>query len=103
MAYLILAIICAIICSIVAKDRNRDSVGWFFLGLSFSVIALVALLVIPKINPESMTSCPICRAGVSRHANTCPKCGHPLNRQESGISAETREILNRPIKLPRNF
>jgi len=58
-AYWILIIIQAIVfggfCSFIAKEKNRDTAGWFFLGLLFSLIALLALIAIPKLEPSSKT------------------------------------------------
>ena len=47
------ALACAGFCSFVAKEKERDALAWFFLGLCFSLIALVAIsgLSAPKIEP----------------------------------------------------
>lgn len=42
----------AIICAVLASSRGRNPVGWFLLGLFFSVIALVVLAVIPDLKEE---------------------------------------------------
>jgi hypothetical protein len=35
-------------CSFVANEKKRDSFSWFFLGFLFSLIALLALIAVPK-------------------------------------------------------
>jgi len=34
----------------IAKEKNRDKAGWFFLGFFFSFIALLALIAVPKLD-----------------------------------------------------
>lgn len=36
-------------CAFIAKEKNRDSFGWFLLGFLFSFIALLALIAVPKL------------------------------------------------------
>lgn len=45
-------LIFGIICAFVASSRGRSPVGWFFLGLFLSCIALVLLLVMPDLKQE---------------------------------------------------
>jgi len=33
----------------IAKEKNRDQAGWFFLGFFFSFIAMLALIAVPKL------------------------------------------------------
>jgi hypothetical protein len=35
-------------CAYIASQKNRDSGSWFFLGLLFSFLAMMALIAIPK-------------------------------------------------------
>lgn len=42
----------AILCAVVASSRGRSAFGWFFLGLFFSIIALVILVVLPDLSVE---------------------------------------------------
>ncbi|MFC2083649.1 hypothetical protein ACFLS9_01195 [Bacteroidota bacterium] len=39
-------------CAFIAKEKNRDSAAWFFLGLLFSLIALIAIAVVPKLEKQ---------------------------------------------------
>lgn len=51
MGIFLLWVVCAGFSAFVAKQKNRDSVGWFFLGLLFGPIALLALAAIPPLDP----------------------------------------------------
>lgn len=42
-----------IICALIANGRGRSGLGWFFIGLFFQCLALIALLVIPDLNVQS--------------------------------------------------
>src|SRR5436190_8248821 len=37
-------------CAFLAKDKNRDSAGWFFLGLLFGLIALITLIAVRRLD-----------------------------------------------------
>lgn len=39
--------------SFIAKEKNRDSAVWFILGFFFSLIALLALVAVPKLEKSS--------------------------------------------------
>lgn len=45
-------IVCAIFASKAAQKRNRDTLGWFFLGLFFGPIALLALIAIGPLTDD---------------------------------------------------
>lgn len=36
-------------CAFIAKEKDRDSAGWFWLGFLFSLIAVLALIAVPKL------------------------------------------------------
>ena len=42
------SIIAAIICGVVAAMKGRNPVGWGFLGLFFSILTLIVIIVIPS-------------------------------------------------------
>jgi len=42
------------ICSRIAKKRNRNPLGWFFIGMLLGVIGLIILYVLPAKNEESL-------------------------------------------------
>lgn len=35
-----------------AKQKNRDPLGWFLLGMLFSLIALIAVAAAPPVKPK---------------------------------------------------
>ena len=43
----------------IAKEKNRDQAGWFFLGFFFSFIALLALIAVPKLEKLKVQPQPI--------------------------------------------
>ena len=47
--FLIGRLIFPVVCSIVARNKGRSTVGWFFCGL-FGVVSLIVLLILPKKN-----------------------------------------------------
>ena len=81
-------------CSYVAREKNRNSAAWFWLGFFFSFIALIALAAVPAIaatasylgtndyatkttsntNPRIGT-CPSCEYEAELSFVHCPKCG----------------------------
>lgn len=53
MSLILISIFFAIVSMIVANNKNRSGVLWFFLGLFFSIFAFVLVLILPKINNKS--------------------------------------------------
>lgn len=47
--YLISGLITGGFSSFIAKEKNRDQFAWFALGFIFSIIALIALIAVPKL------------------------------------------------------
>lgn len=47
-------------CSYIAREKNRDSASWFCLGFAFSILAVLALIAVPKrdATPPSSDSTP---------------------------------------------
>ena len=42
---ILLGLICATICAIVASNKGRNAVGWFFLGFFFGIFSLIAVCI----------------------------------------------------------
>lgn len=42
-------------CAFIAKSKNRNMVGWFYLGFLFSIIALIALVGVPALDQTENT------------------------------------------------
>lgn len=72
-------------CAIVAGNKGRSSAGWFVLGLLFSILALLIVVVLPSLKPadakptpDTHIKCPDCREFVLRDARVCKHCGCKL-------------------------
>jgi hypothetical protein len=73
----------AIACAIVASNKGRSGFGWFIMGLLFSLISLLIVLVLPKVDEdtpseETHVKCPDCAELVRREARICKHCGCKL-------------------------
>ncbi|BAX92118.1 deoxyribodipyrimidine photolyase [Mycobacterium shigaense] len=42
------SIIAAIVCAVIAATKGRSALGWGILGLFFSIITLIVVIVIPS-------------------------------------------------------
>jgi hypothetical protein len=42
------SIIAAIVCGVIAKIKGRTAIGWGLLGLFFSILTLIVVIVIPR-------------------------------------------------------
>lgn len=42
------SIIAAIVCAVIAGAKGRSAIGWGILGLFFSIITLIVVIVIPS-------------------------------------------------------
>ena len=47
---ILFSVIAAIVCALVAGNRGRNRLGWGLLGLLFSIVTLIVLLVLPRRN-----------------------------------------------------
>jgi hypothetical protein len=73
----------AFVTGVAASARGRNGFGWFLLGLVFSPLALIAVLVLPKLDPNAPTPethlrCPDCKELVLKEARVCKHCGCKL-------------------------
>lgn len=42
------SVIAAVICAVIAGTKGRSALGWGILGLFFSIITLIVVIVIPR-------------------------------------------------------
>lgn len=52
-AQLVIGAVFGLICGIMAPDRGRSGVGWFFIGFFLNCVALIILLLIPNLKIEA--------------------------------------------------
>jgi hypothetical protein len=75
MEMLIFWVIMGIVCAIVAHQKRRNVIGWFFLGVLFSLISLVVLIFLPTIEDTKDTiPCPYCKEPIKKDATMCKHC-----------------------------
>lgn len=72
----------AVVTGMAGAARGRSGFGWFLLGLLFSLLALVAVIVMPSANkdpnaptPYTHVRCPECKELVLNEARVCKHCG----------------------------
>lgn len=73
----------AVITAAAAQARGRNVVLWFVLGMVFSLLALLAVLVMGNVGGETVSRrthvrCPDCREAVRKDARKCKHCGCDL-------------------------
>ena len=78
----ILLVIMAVVTSVIAQHKGRSGFGWFMLGLIGPVIALFAVVLMPKVEqgptPDTHVKCPDCKELVFKEAKVCKHCGCKL-------------------------
>ena len=43
-------LMCAVTAAVIAKGKGRSAIGWFLLGLPFSIFALVMVICLPAVD-----------------------------------------------------
>ena len=85
---LVQAVIFGLFASFIAREKGREAGGWFFLGFFFSLLAIFALMAIPKrhmapvqvVDPgqTKQAVCPFCREEINPEAIICKHCHSDL-------------------------
>jgi hypothetical protein len=87
MEFLAIWIILAIVGAIVANNKGRSGVGWFFLCLLLTPVVILVLLALPTLKPTGArpqarppdrAPCPWCAEEILLAARVCRFCGHEL-------------------------
>jgi uncharacterized protein (DUF58 family) len=97
MEVLTIWVVVAIVAAIVASNKGRSGVGWFFLCILLTPLAILVLLALPRLSPpapqpvrvieevEGPTKiCPQCAENVRAAAKICRFCRH-----EFAVAEET--------------
>ena len=87
MEWLVIWTVVAIVGAIVANNKRRSGVGWFFLCLILTPLAILVLLALPTLkaaeaqpvrlveqSPEPTKICPLCAEAVKLAAKICRFC-----------------------------
>lgn len=43
MEFIVVGLVCGAICAVMAENRKRSKIGWFFAGLIFGIFAIVGI------------------------------------------------------------
>lgn len=78
---LIISYVMAIIAALLAGRKNRNKTIWFAAGAWTSLIAVIIVLILPKLHDRL---CPYCQEGVSVQATICPHCRSELPPPATG-------------------
>ena len=90
----------------IASQKDRDSFSWFFLGFFFSILAVLALIAIPKreITDHSnanLRTCPYCAEQVKVEATICRFCQKDLPVLNIDLENNAAVVLqNQPTEVP---
>ena len=82
-SYIFIWIACAVLTAVGANSKNRDVLGWLFLGILFGIFALAAVLILPalpasEMAPDNTRNCPYCAELVKKEAVICKHCGKEI-------------------------
>ena len=103
MEYILVWIACGFFAATVASSKGRGFGGWFFLGLLFGPIALLAVGFMPKedtvqTSPPSLQlqntrKCPFCAEDIKIEAIVCKHCGHDVEPLDICLKCNTPKGL----------
>lgn len=110
MVWVFIWFLCGIICAIIARNKNRTALGWFFVGLILGPIGLLIAAVISRV-----IYCDYCErhippyggrkrgialtGGVSGHLNFCsPSCRNKFIRDSQTRGYDIRGEGHRPFE-----
>jgi MFS family permease len=82
--FLIPQIVAGIFTAFIARSKGRSFGGWFWLGLFFSLLALLAVAIMPAVKPDEknlpsdLRKCPNCAEVIKAEAKVCRFCGRDV-------------------------
>jgi ribosomal protein L37AE/L43A len=112
MIWIVLWIGFSILASVVAANKGRSALGFFFLALLLSpLIGLIAALVVSpnrnevekrQIENGDMAKCPFCAELIRAEARVCKHCGKELASPEMTPTAEQWDKFVAALKKKNN-
>lgn len=76
----------AIAVGVLASNKDRSGIGWFFLAVIVSpLIAAIFLLIAGEGNAHR---CPFCAEKIKKNARLCPHCRSDLSKPALEIEAD---------------
>lgn len=97
MIYFILAVVCAFIAGKIAENRGRDYRWWWFAGLFFGPLGVIAAMIASKDEHQialdkGLRRCPQCAEYIQYTAKVCRFCSADLvarkQAEENGTEQE---------------
>ena len=79
------AVTCGGLCAYLANQKGHSTKAWFFVGLFFGVLGLIACTGLPVVDEspgvriggtQMFKQCPTCRQTVGKDASVCRYCQH---------------------------
>jgi uncharacterized paraquat-inducible protein A len=105
--YIMLGLLAGAVCGYVAVARGLAPMRWFFAGLAFNVVALLALLARPRADTSKLPAgIPpgLAKVPTTRTPMPCPKCGaenHPAATRCTGCGADLQPSVESDLQRLR--
>ena len=107
MEILLFVLLCAIFSALIASNKNRSALGWFFVGAFFGPFGLL-VAVFPKLDPDKNVArkAPQARrqSRLEQHNaqfRTCPHCTKQIPKTTDQCLFCHQAVEPEPIKLPK--